>query len=153
MRGGRSKADRGSALNVSPRQENGANITVFFTLKMGRRRVSLVQNLKVNNLGNSRELSELKFVLWSRVSVSFFWFDSSCLCKQRLVDTMIHMASIKFYDLVPRSGGAFFSPNTMKTRLCLLQKRVGFTTVEVTYKDLRTTWTQRLGWKATGEFL
>ncbi|GAA6034894.1 hypothetical protein JCM8097_009355 [Rhodosporidiobolus ruineniae] len=42
-----------------------------------------------------------------------------------------------FYDLVGAHGGAFWSPNTWKTRLSLLHKGVDFEEREVTYMDLK----------------
>jgi glutathione S-transferase len=55
--------------------------------------------------------------------------------------------SVIFYDLVGAPGAPFFSPNTYKARLCLLQKGVKFETREVTYRDLRTHIKERLGGK------
>ncbi|KAM0754811.1 glutathione S-transferase [Meredithblackwellia eburnea MCA 4105] len=53
--------------------------------------------------------------------------------------------SVILYDLVTAPGGALFSPNTYKARLCLLQKGVQFTTRQVTFHDLRTHLKERLG--------
>lgn len=51
---------------------------------------------------------------------------------------------IKFYDLVPSiDSNIFFSPNTWKTRLCLLHKGVKFETVPTTLLDFRGILSQR----------
>ncbi|KAI5480213.1 Glutathione S-transferase domain containing protein [Pseudohyphozyma bogoriensis] len=49
------------------------------------------------------------------------------------------MAKIIMYDLVPSPGGTYFSPNTWKARLSLLQKlgSGGFEVVDVSYEDTR----------------
>lgn len=47
------------------------------------------------------------------------------------------MAPIKFYDLVTNEGGPYWSPNTWKTRLSLVHKRVEFDSVDVTLTQLR----------------
>lgn len=58
---------------------------------------------------------------------------------------------LKLYDLVPRPGGASFSPGCMRARLALMAKGVPFEVVQVTYHDLRFVWKDRLGVdKATG---
>ncbi|GAA5968020.1 hypothetical protein JCM11641_003703 [Rhodosporidiobolus odoratus] len=62
--------------------------------------------------------------------------------------------TVKLYDLVSTTGGRFFSPACVRTRLSLLAKGVPFETVEVTYHDLRFTWKDKLGVeKATAPFI
>ncbi|ORY61939.1 hypothetical protein BCR35DRAFT_309037 [Leucosporidium creatinivorum] len=63
---------------------------------------------------------------------------------------------IKLYDLVAQKGvnASLFSPATIRARLALVQKRVPFETVEVSYHDLRFYWTPKLGvQKATAPLL
>lgn len=52
---------------------------------------------------------------------------------------------IYLYELIGRESGRYYSPNTYKTRLSLLHKRVPFETREVTYHDLRYDLAQRMG--------
>ena len=53
---------------------------------------------------------------------------------------------IKFYDLVPtRASRCYFSPNTWKTRLSLLLKKVPFETIPVTLTDIQQDLTRRSG--------
>ncbi|GAA5885261.1 hypothetical protein JCM6882_009545 [Rhodosporidiobolus microsporus] len=61
---------------------------------------------------------------------------------------------IKLYDLVTGPGGRYFSPACVRTRLSLMTKGVDFEVVEVTYHDLRFTWTPKFGvQKATAPFI
>ncbi|GJN88641.1 hypothetical protein Rhopal_001607-T1 [Rhodotorula paludigena] len=61
---------------------------------------------------------------------------------------------LKLYDLVPRPGGASFSPGCVRARLALMAKGVPFEVVQVTYHDLRFVWKDRLGVeKATAPFI
>lgn len=54
--------------------------------------------------------------------------------------------AITLYDLVTEKGsGPFFSSNCFPARLALRAKRVPLETEEVTFHDLRFTWTPRLG--------
>ncbi|GAA5848471.1 hypothetical protein JCM8547_004524 [Rhodosporidiobolus lusitaniae] len=63
--------------------------------------------------------------------------------------------AIKLFDLVSTTPqGRFFSPACVRVRLALMTKGVDFETVEITYHDLRFTWTEKLGMeKATAPFI
>lgn len=53
--------------------------------------------------------------------------------------------TIYLYELIGTESKRYYSPNTYKTRLCLLQKGVHFETREVTYHDLRHDLAKRMG--------
>ncbi|BGP22734.1 thioredoxin fold domain containing protein [Rhodotorula toruloides] len=52
---------------------------------------------------------------------------------------------VKLFDLVPQTGGVFFSPPCLRTRLALIHKQLPFEVEEITYHDLRFIWKDRLG--------